>query len=466
MRILVFDDDAAVGRLAGRVATMAGLSPAMVTDAEAFARQLDADPPQAILLDLQLGPTDGVQQLRLLAQRGFAGSVVLMSGFDARVLETARALAENLGLRVADILQKPLRVADLEAVFQGLRHATGTLSLEMLRAAIAADELVLEFQPVVTRHPPALCKLEALVRWEHPVRGVIPPDQFIPLAEGDEETIDALTGWVLDAAVEAYQVLTQMGVPTPLSVNLSPRNLHDLALPDRIGERLQAGAMPPSQLCLEITETAAFQDAVRTMDILSRLRLKGISLSIDDFGTGYSSFKLLRQMPFTEIKIDRSFIADVNRSRDSRMIVKSIADLAANMELGCVAEGVEAEDAAETLEQLGITSMQGFLIGRPMPIEAIPAWLSAWRNGEGAADPAKDPNGGTPAEAKPAEPAATLSPRQLDVMRLLSQGCSVKEIARRLDISIGTVKVHLSMAYAALGAHNRVEAINRAGLRP
>jgi EAL domain-containing protein (putative c-di-GMP-specific phosphodiesterase class I)/CheY-like chemotaxis protein len=378
MRVLVFDDDAAIGRLVVRIATMLGMEAMAVTDADVFEQRLRSDPPHLVVLDLQLGDTDGVEQLRLLAARHYTGALVLMSGFDARVLATARAVGQSLGLKVESVLEKPLRVADVEQVLERLRSAAQPLSAERLREAIANDELSLDFQPVVTRNPRALKKLEALVRWNHPVAGRVPPDAFLPVAEGDRVTIDALTDWVMSAAVKAHQVLAKSGVSVPLAVNISTQNLHDLTLPDRLERCLRAGGMPARHLCLEITESAAFEDVGCTMDILSRLRLKGMALSIDDFGTGYSSLKMLRQMPFSEIKIDRSFVTDVTTSRDSRAIVKSIIDLAGNMDMGCVAEGVETEETAELLEQLGVSNLQGYLIAKPMPIEAVPAWLASW----------------------------------------------------------------------------------------
>jgi EAL domain-containing protein (putative c-di-GMP-specific phosphodiesterase class I) len=201
------------------------------------------------------------------------------------------------------------------------------------------------------------------------------------MAESDTTTMDALTEWVVGAAVDAYQALAKLGISVPLAVNVSAQNLHDLSLPDRLEQRLRAGGMPARHLCLELTETAAFENAAHTMDILSRMRLKGMELSIDDFGTGYSSLKMLRQMPFSEIKIDRSFVSDATTSRDSRAIVKSIIDLAANMEMACVAEGVETEETADLLEQLGVRDLQGYLIARPMPVAAIPTWLAIWMQG-------------------------------------------------------------------------------------
>ena len=469
-RVLVFDDDAAVGRLAVRIATMAGMDAIAVTDATAFAQRLRTQPPQVVLLDLQLGETDGVEQLRRLAERQYGGMLVLMSGFDARVLATARALGQSLGLRVEAVLQKPLRVADLEGVLRRLQSGGGSPSAERLLAAIANDELVLDFQPVVAREPKVLKKLEALVRWEHPTSGRIPPSDFLPMAESNTGIIDALTDWVVGAAVEAYQVLAELGVSVPLAVNMSTQNLHDLTVPDRLEQRLRAGGMPARHLCLEITESAAFKDASLTMDILSRVRLKGMQLSIDDFGTGYSSLKMLRQMPFSEIKIDRSFVSDATTSRDSRAIVKSIMDLASNMEMGCVAEGVETKETADLLETLGSCDIQGYLIARPMPVEAIPSWLSFWLGDDaaGARGQACAVDAAVPADiaptSSPAEVAngTRLSSRQFEVMRLLSEGCSVKEIAHRLELGIGAVKVQLSLAYSALGARNRIEAVTRA----
>jgi EAL domain-containing protein (putative c-di-GMP-specific phosphodiesterase class I)/CheY-like chemotaxis protein len=378
MRVLVFDDDPAVGRLVVRVATMSGMEATAVADAEAFGQALRTAPPHLILLDLQLGDTDGVQQLRLLADRHYTGALMLMSGFDARVLATARALGKNLGLAVEGVLEKPLRVADLEQSLERVRSASQSLSTERLLRAIASNELALEFQPVVSRRPNVLKKLEALVRWDHPGMGRLAPAAFLSLAEADTPTIDALTGWVAGAAVDAYRQLASLGISVPLAMNISAGNLHDLTLPDRLEQCLHAGAMPARHLCLEITETVAFRNAASTMDILSRVRLKGMQLSLDDFGTGYSSLKLLRQMPFTEIKIDQSFVFDATTSRDARAIVKSIIDLAANMEMACVAEGVETEETAALLEQLGVRDLQGYLIARPMPLAAVPAWLTNW----------------------------------------------------------------------------------------
>ncbi|HXE52665.1 MAG TPA: EAL domain-containing protein, partial [Tepidisphaeraceae bacterium] len=205
---------------------------------------------------------------------------------------------------------------------------------------------------------------------------------FLPIAESDPATIDALTEWVFDATTSAWLTLASQGVRVPIAANVSGRNLHDRSLPDRLAERLHRAGMPAEMLCLEITESAAFDDTARIMDILGRLRLKGMQLAIDDFGTGYSSLKMLRQMPFCAIKIDQSFVTDLTSSRDSRAIVKSIIDLASNMEMESIAEGVDSEPVAALLEQMNAGSLQGHLIARSMPVAAVAGWLESWRETE------------------------------------------------------------------------------------
>jgi EAL domain-containing protein (putative c-di-GMP-specific phosphodiesterase class I)/ActR/RegA family two-component response regulator len=397
MRVLIFDDDEAVGRVLVRAATRMGIDAVAVSRADAFDEQLRAAPPHVVLLDLQLGVTDGVKQLHVLADRKFDGALVLMSGFDTRVLASAQLLAGGLGLNVDSILEKPLRLVSVEQLLDRLHKPIEHLTVERLREAIVNGEMRLHFQPVVMRKPRTVLKLEALIRWYHPDVGVVCPGDFIPLAESDVATIDAMTAWVVRGAVEAYGALAAIGLSVPISVNVSVRNLHNLAFPDWIEQCLLAGDMPAEHLHVEITESAAFGEAAMALDVLSRLRLKGISLSIDDFGTSYASFKVLRQMPFSEIKIDRSFVSEMTVSRDSRAIVKSIVDLAVNMDLDCVAEGVETEDTAGLLEQFGVRTMQGYLIARPMSAAALPAWFANWsrsdvatRHQDSAAESAPD----------------------------------------------------------------------------
>jgi EAL domain-containing protein (putative c-di-GMP-specific phosphodiesterase class I) len=379
MRLLAYDDDAAVGRLVTRVAVMAGMEANAVTLPEAFRLALHDTPPQIVVLDLQLGHTDGIEQLRYLAEEKFAGSLILMSGFDARVLDTTGALARNLGLNVAAMLPKPIRVADLEQVLERVRSADHAPTLAELGSAAREGELTLEFHPVVNRRARTLLRLEAAIRWNHPTLGRVSATAMLSAPNADPQAAADMAGWTVGAVGGAWRTLGQLGVSTQLATRISGQNLQDPELPDWLGDRLKAAGMPADQLWLEVPESAAFQDAERVMDILGRLRLKGVQLEIDGFGTGYSSLRLLRQMPFCAIRIDRSFVADVTTSRDSRTIVKSIIDLAANMEMESVAADVETEAAARLMEELGVGALQGGLIAPPMPADAVPGWLAVWR---------------------------------------------------------------------------------------
>lgn len=475
--LIVLDDDPASGRLIGRIASTAGFAPRLTIDAGGFRAVYESSVPSVIVLDLQLGETDGIEQLRYLSAQRYGGDLVLVSGFDSRVLATARDLAVGLGLRPAATFGKPLDVEEFRQALRRLRAQSGPLDVERILLALREDEMTLDYQPVVSRQPRALRKLEALVRWRHPDLGRLAPDRFIPMVEANAAAVSALTEWVIGRAIRDYLDLQAQGVAVPIAVNVSPRNVLDLAFPDRIEQALRKAGMPAHQLCIEITESAALQDIGTALDILSRIRLKGMHLAIDDFGTGSSSLTLLRRMPFSAVKIDRSFIADMQASRDSQAIVKAIIDLTRNIELENIAEGVETEETAALLETLGVDMMQGYLFARPMPAADVPAWLDGWIGLAGAGGPAAvallpdcAPDTAAPrkrpaaAGAAPAPLRPRLTPRQTEVMQLVSEGCSVKQIARRLDLGVGSVKTHLAQAYATLGAHNRVQALRQAGL--
>jgi EAL domain-containing protein (putative c-di-GMP-specific phosphodiesterase class I)/DNA-binding CsgD family transcriptional regulator/CheY-like chemotaxis protein len=479
MRLLVFDDDEATSRIVVKIAAALGYDTASVTTPEAFLGQLVTRVPDVIVLDLQLGSTDGIEQLRLLSKRQFHGWLVLITGFDTRVLASARGLAQSLGLKVRDVLAKPLRLEPLEAVLREVLATAEAVTPERILQGIKSDEFVLELQPIVRRHPRLLLKLEALIRWNHPVHGRLAPAAFLNVAEADLPTIDALTLWVVQAAAKAHHVLASQGLTVPLSMNISAHHLLDRTLPDRIENCLRAGGMPASSLCLEVTESAVFADLDVTLDILTRARLKGMSMAIDDFGTGHAGLRRLQQIPCSEVKIARALVVSAAQNADSRAIIKAIAERAADIGLSCVAEGVESDDVADVIERLGVSDLQGQGMSPPLKSDAVASWFAAWSSAKPAALPRERGHSSATAGFPETEvvasllgrpmamPARThgdikLPPRQLQVLRLLSEGKSVKEIARHLNLGPGTIKVHLSLAYSSLGARNRVEAVNRA----
>jgi len=375
MLLLALDDELKMGQFVGRVARKLGIDAEVTTSVSDFRGRFEHRLPDAIVLDLQIGNRDGIEQLRFLSDKGYREPIILMSGLDDRLLAAARQIGEGLGLQIAAVLHKPVRVAELSGILSELRSKSWSPSAEELSNGICAQELTLDLQPIVEAKGTRVLGAEALVRWNHPEQGRISPDRFIPLAEHNDELIDKLTMWVIREAGRLHHFLTDAGLAVPIAINVSRRNLRDLQFPDRIQEVLTQLGLTSSAISLELTETTAFDDPLRTLDILSRLRIKGFALAIDDFGTGYSSLKLLRQLPFSTVKVDRSFVADMTRAHDSYSIVKSVIDLARNMGLSTVAEGVESAEAAAALVELGVDAMQGYFFSRPLSVEQLCAWL-------------------------------------------------------------------------------------------
>jgi EAL domain-containing protein (putative c-di-GMP-specific phosphodiesterase class I)/FixJ family two-component response regulator len=397
MHLLILDDDKTICDFISTIAAERGWTVESCANEAQFHSQCLAHRPDAILLDLQLGATDGVEQLHYLHRLSYTGPVVLMSGFDQRVMTSAQSVGQSLGIQIACLLEKPARLARVRQVLFELESRTRTLAEESetsqvlhaqnaqidispgdIQQAIECGETQLYFQPIVAAANFAVVRLEALMRWHDPLRGLVMPDHFIAVAEQSEEVIDRLFTWVAESALIVYRQLAILGLPYPIAINVSGRNLHSRDFPDLVAALIENSGAPSTALMLEVTESVAMGDPGSMTDILTRLRLMGFELSLDDFGTGYSSLKALRQMPFSEIKIDRSFVADLQTSRDSLAIVKSVIDLARNMGLASVAEGVETESAARYLVELGVDFLQGYYFSRPLPFAELLKWLQKY----------------------------------------------------------------------------------------
>ena len=243
-----------------------------------------------------------------------------------------------------------------------------------LRNAISNDQLVLHYQPKISLSNGKFCGVEALVRWQHPEQGMIPPNNFIPLAE-QAGLIRQLSAWVLARALEQHAEWRENGLCIPVSVNLSIKNLQDTEFPSRIEELLRKWRMEPKLLTLEITESSMMTDPNRVKKVIGLLSELGIKMSIDDFGTGYSSLAYLCRFPAMEIKIDKSFITDMLRNEDNAVIVRSTIDMIHNIGREVVAEGVEDEATMKLLKKLGCDCLQGFHISRPLSSEQLHSWL-------------------------------------------------------------------------------------------
>lgn len=251
-----------------------------------------------------------------------------------------------------------------------------------LSRAIEKDHLRLHFQPMIQMSSSRIIGVEALVRWAHPKLGLLFPDSFIPLAE-ESGSIESLTRWVLDAAVRQGSQWLEQGRELSVSVNISALTLHNPSFPDAVDAILQRWDFPSNLLKLEITESAIISDVVRATAVVKRLHEMGVKVSIDDFGTGYTSLSYIRKLPVDEIKIDKSFVLNMNNVDDDAVIVRTLLELAKNLGLSVVAEGVEDRETWYMLAGLGCHVAQGYYMSRPADLETFESWFktSPWARG-------------------------------------------------------------------------------------
>ena len=246
-----------------------------------------------------------------------------------------------------------------------------------LQQALEAQQLHMVYQPKVSTRDGSLNQVEALVRWNDPELGPVNPAHFVPLAE-EHGLIDELTQWGLRTILRQWLDWRDEGLDTSIAFNISALSLQYLDFPDLVERMCRALGVPSNRLVMELTESAT-QPLVKLMDALTRFRIKGIGLAIDDFGTGYSSLMQLRQLPFTEVKIDQAFVADLPHSRDSRLIIQAVTELAHGLGLTATAEGVETIEQLRAVRDLGCDFVQGYLISAPIDPKGLKSWVQKFR---------------------------------------------------------------------------------------
>ena len=348
-----------------------------------------------VVLDLNMPEKDGIEVMRELTEKQLSPAFILISGFDERVLHSARQFAESKQLNVADILSKPIETEDfidtlinvyakckLAYLLKETKDTKDTkiiekpseeIGIDELIQAINQHELIIYIQPQVDFSNGALTGGEVLVRWQHSEQGLVFPDQFIPLAE-QHYLMGELTEAVILESIKAYKQIRTAGIDIRLSINLSAQNINNLALPEKLETLLKTHAISPETFVLELTESAILTNTSESLDIFNRLRMKGFSLSIDDFGTGDSSLKKLYQSPFSELKIDQHFVSRIEKDPDAISIVKVCVLLAKEFKMRTVAEGVETQAIWDKLKALDCDIAQGYFIARPMPITDFINW--------------------------------------------------------------------------------------------
>jgi EAL domain-containing protein (putative c-di-GMP-specific phosphodiesterase class I) len=386
-RILILDDDTAVGQTIQWIAESLGFEAEFVTRPEEFFLRLEQKSPDIITIDLVMPELDGVEIMRLLAERKSRAKIVISSGMGSRVLEAAQRSASEHGLSILGVISKPISKEALHLLVgdgsecdqlpwveeQSAYGEVFEITPQDLQNALDRHEFVMAYQPKIECRNGVTVGFEALVRWKHPDRGIVMPDDFIPVAE-NAGLIDALTGQVFDQSLEWFSQSFPQSNPK-LSLNISAKSLVDIQMADNLSALCHRFQIDPERIVLELTETSAMVDPILSLDLLTRLRVKGFQLSIDDFGTGYSSMIQLVRLPFSEIKVDKSFVMQAQHSSESRTVIKSIIDLGHSLGLLVTAEGVEDLDTLNYLNTLGCDLAQGYFIARPMPGEAARKWV-------------------------------------------------------------------------------------------
>jgi EAL domain-containing protein (putative c-di-GMP-specific phosphodiesterase class I) len=388
-RILVIDDEIDVGELVATAAETMGYECTATTDAGIFLGALTPDT-SLVLLDLMMPDMDGIELLRLLGERKCKAGIVLMSGIGKRTLESAGQLAQILGLTVVGSLQKPFRLTEVEEMLARTAEPA-TLPIaepcapqitqnEELRSALERNEFVLHYQPQIEIATGRVNGVEALVRWQHPERGLIFPDDFIGRME-ELGFIDEL-GWVVvnRGMSEVGQFANGDGKALMLSVNESVHSLHDLKFPDIFASLAEKHGISVGNVTIEITESGLIKELSRTLDILTRLRMKQVKLSIDDFGTGYAMMQQLKNIPATELKIDKSFVQGTSGNDRDRIMVQKTIEIGHELGMKVVGEGVETEEQLDFLRSNGCDSAQGYLFSRPLPAREMVSWLQSYRS--------------------------------------------------------------------------------------
>ena len=386
--LLIVDDDRAQRLLLAQVAQRCGFVVDMAGSVAEAVDLIDQRDHAIVILDLSLGQGDGVEVLRHLASAGRHPSVLVISGFDERIRDAAVRFAMTVGLATIGTLHKPLSLGQVrehlmkasEAMpdHDGRPRIAAVVSPDEVALAIEGGEIRPVYQPKVELATGRLAGVEALARWNSPRHGIVPPDVFVGVAE-QAGLATALTRAILRSAVRDAATWDPASTGIGLAVNVPPFALDDLSWPDHVEAELAANGVPPGALTLEVTESTLMADFARASDVLTRLRIKGVSLALDDFGTGYSSLLSLLRLPFSELKLDRSFVQRCDQDPYALKIVRAMLSLAREFGMLTVAEGIERQPVADLLRECGCDLGQGYFFSRPIALAELHALIGRQR---------------------------------------------------------------------------------------
>jgi len=394
IRALILDDDKFMLEYVNQLLRELGITQVFsVEDGKAGLQFLssETEPIDLLVCDIEMPGMDGIEFLRNIANKKYNGKIVLFSGIEAGLLKAAEHLAIVRGLNVIGTVAKPITLDSLTAVLERLplpiyksidSSATKKRIFDVaeIKQALLDNQICVFFQPKVSALSGRVTSVECLARWHHAKYGYISPDNFISVIEQDNNLINDFTRNILRKSVQQLEIWLQQGIDLKISVNISMANLDRLNLPEIYQEAVGDFNVPTDRVVLEITEGKLGKDFAQTLDILTRIRLKGFGLSIDDFGTGYASMETLKYLPFTELKIDQIFVHNASEDFAARLILESSIKLGKAFGLNVVVEGVETQADYELVSGLECDEIQGYFVAKPMLSSEFIQWLSSFNN--------------------------------------------------------------------------------------
>lgn len=389
--VLIIDDDVDICDVIAASIDDAGHCSEVAVGEKDIRRRVASDW-ACIIIDLTMPGFDGIEVLRLLADTDNRSPIILISGFSKQILEAAQRLAEHRGLNIVGTLTKPIQLDLLDAVVESAITAsrlartspkeTPKREFNLGRPDITLSEggLIPYYQPKICMRTGKVAGFEALARWWHPEFGILGPQHFLPqLIEAGQA--DSLALEMLNMVSSDVTSWAEDGHEFTIALNIEASSLNDLNLPQRLLDALEDTETGPASIMFEITETGLSADVAVAMDILVRCRLSGFELAIDDFGTGHSTLSQLQNLPFTQLKIDRTFVREIGAVSDAEAIIEATISLAHKLHMNVVAEGVETADQVAFLKRRGCDQLQGFFYAKPMNAADVCTWLAAHKSG-------------------------------------------------------------------------------------
>jgi EAL domain-containing protein (putative c-di-GMP-specific phosphodiesterase class I)/CheY-like chemotaxis protein len=375
------------------IKSMGALEVAEACDGVQALRILDLEPEiDLIFCDLEMPRMDGMELIGQIGARPLTPHLILLSSMATGILESVRHMALSYGFPFAEIIAKPLTGEKIVELFASIPlpdqarsvplpvPGRGDLTLNEIRRGLDHGEFECFFQPQLAMENARLKGVESLVRWRHPDLGLLSPAAFLPRIEDDFALMCRLTAQILERTARQWHRWNMTGLPLNLSVNFSASSLGSEGFSDQILEFTGRHGFLPENMVLEITESASVINLGQTLANLARLRMRGFQLSLDDFGTGYATYQQLDRIPFTELKVDLSITRELPRSQKQTILTRNVIQLAKDLDLRVVAEGIETQECWDLLKELGCDFGQGYFLARPMPGDLLRNWASRDRS--------------------------------------------------------------------------------------